>query len=376
MRKIGILPQLNKKYILERITQEEIMEFYTGVPVNGTTCSGNSFTSPIRDDNNPTCNYWYSISESTGEERLKLKDWDGSFNGDIFDVASHFTRINIKSGQGFKLLMNKIASDFKIHRFADKTERERLAVFIDEYHKRAELKPFKVIPRAWNRFDYKYWFERYGITEELLRQGYVIPVQQLEIVGKDGYFHISYKYYSTDPAYAYYGGEVDGIKLWKIYLPLRKKGQKKWFQNYAFMQGEHLFKPARIGIISKGYKDTLCYHTFGIQSKAIPNENYLMTKDEIFSMKSDCDIVLTNFDYDRAGILLANKYRKVHGVLPLMFTKGRFNQPDYGVKDFSDFRDTYGRDKTFGLINSVIDTYRDDLNTIVEYNYNSLKWIQ
>ena len=379
MKQLGVLQELTKKYILERITQEEIMEFYTGVPVNENTLIGNSFTSPIRTDNEPTCNYWYK-EDKWGETRLKLKDWNGSFDGDIFDVASHFTKINTKTGQGFKLLMHKIAKDFKIHKYSDSLggqyERKKLEGFITEYTKRNELKIFKVHPRKWNQYDAKYWWERYGISSELLRIGYVIPVQELEIEGKDGYLHTAYKYYSKDPAYAYYGGIIDGIKIWKVYLPLRKKGSRKFFSNYAFIQGNHLFKPSRVGLITKSYKDVLCYHTFGIQSKGIPAENYIMTEDEIFDMKSKCDIVLSNFDYDKTGILLANKYKAIHGIQPLMFTRGKYNQRDFGVKDFSDFRDTFGRERTQSLIDSLVEQHIEDFNSINKYNYESLKWIQ
>ena len=99
MKKLDILPNLTKDYILERVPQEEIMEYYSGVKVTEETFIGNSFLSPFREDKDYTCNYWYSISQRTGEVRLKLKDWNGSFNGDIFDVAAKRTQLNIKTSQ-------------------------------------------------------------------------------------------------------------------------------------------------------------------------------------------------------------------------------------------------------------------------------------
>lgn len=376
MKKLGVLPELTKKYILERISQEEIMEFYNKVPVTEDTLVGNSFTSNMRIDDNPTCNYWYSFSEKTGEVRLKLKDWNGSFNGDIFDVASYYTKISTKTSQGFKLLLHKIARDFKIHKYTESQEREKLDIEVKEHIKQSSLTIFNVQPRTWNRFDKNYWYDKFGIGSDLLRIGVCIPVQDLQVIGKDGYFHSIYKYHSKDPCYGYFLGKLNGINLWKFYFPLRKKGgRNKFITNYFNLQGKQFFVPARIGVITKSLKDVMVFALYGISAIAVPAETYLMSKEEYFDLKSKCDVIFTNFDYDRAGILLAQKYKKVHGCLPLMFTKGRFNQPNYGVKDFSEFRETFKHEKTLLLIETILNQYIEDLDEITKYNYKSLQWI-
>lgn len=376
MQKLNILPELTKKYILERITQEEIMEYYTGVPVTNITVQGNSFNSPFRNDPNPTCNYYYNISK-TGEERLKIKDWNGTFHGDIFDVASHFEKIKSNTSQGFKLLLYKIASNFKIHKYVDSKEREKLFTVIENHVALNNLKIFKVIPRVWNEYDKRYWFDRYGISSDILKQLKVIPVKELYIADNNGQFYLKYSYTKKDPAFAYYGGKIEGITIWKIYFPFRTKSKTtpKFLTNYKFIQGLHCFLPSRIGIITKSLKDVAVYKSIGIQAVGIHSETYLMTKDEFFDIKNKCDIVLTNFDYDKTGIILANKYKRVHGCLPLMFTRGKYNQPDFGVKDVSDFREAFGREKLLILINNLLDKYSEDLNTINKYNYDSLKWL-
>lgn len=374
MSTLKILPELTKSYILERVSQEEIMEFYNGVPVNNYTLTANSFCSTMRDDDNPTCNYFYK-QDRLGNIRLKLTDWRGDFSGDIFDVASFFTQISAKTSQGFKLLLHKVALDFKIHIYADEDERIKLNRVITDYVKVVSTKVFNVIPRKWNNFDKKYWYDDLSVTPELLRIGVVIPVGELEIEGKDGYLHKNYKYSAKDPAYAYYGGRIGTIIQWKIYFPYRGKGGRRFMTNSAFLQGLNIVSPARIGIITKSYKDVLVYKMFGLEAIAVPSETYLMSKDEYFNFKSKFDIVITNFDYDAAGIMLTRKYRKVYKTEPMMFTRGRFNQPDYGVKDMSEFRQTYGEEKTKNLINSLLDKYEEELNTIDRYNYTSLSWI-
>lgn len=373
MKKLGVYPELTKRYLLERVTQEEIMEYYTNIPVNSTTTTI-QFNSPLRPDNTPSANYYYA-KDNKGEVRLKLKDWGkGAFNGDIFDVASYFTKIKSNTSQGFKLLLHKIAFDFRIHKYENEEERRELLTILNTYHKTSQLKVFKVTPRAWNVYDERYWYKKYFIGSDLLRIGKVIPIQNLQIEGKDGYLYNNYSYSAKDPAYAYYGGVINGIQIWKIYFPFRLKG-RKFLTNYSFIQGLDIFQPARIGIITKSYKDVLCYKLFKIEAIAIPSETYVMSKEEYFNIKSKCDIVLTNFDYDKAGILLANKYKKIHKCSPLMFTRGKYNQPDFGVKDFSEFIEKYGVEATIRMIQNLLNTFEEDLTSINLYNYNSLKWI-
>jgi hypothetical protein len=377
MQKLDILPNLTKDYILERITQEEIMEYYTGIKVDNTTLEGNSFLSPFREDNDYTCNYWYSISQRTREVRLKLKDWNGEFDGDIFDVASIKTKINSKTSQGFKLLLCKIARDFKIHKYTSQEEREKLDYEINQYKGQTETRVIVVHPRKLNRFDESYWTKKFGISKELLRYGLVIFADRIEIEGKDGYLKLSYTYNSRDPAYAYYGGEINGIKKWRIYFPLRKKGSglPRFYSNSTFIQGIHMIIPARVCIITKSHKDVLVYRSFGYIAVAVPSETYVMTKNEISYLKRHFDILITNFDYDKTGIRLTQHYKRIHKINPIMFTKGRFNQPNYGVKDLSEFREMYGETKTKELLDSLMDKYQDELHQITLYNYNSLKWI-
>ena len=367
----GVLPDLTKTYLLERVTQEEIMEYYTKVPVNRYTLLGNSFTSPFRQDKNPTCNYYY-----TDSGKLRLKDWNGSFEGDIFDVVSLTEKINTRTSQGFKLILNKIASDFGIHKYTKREEKEKLQIILTEYNKKQELKVFKIVPRGFNEADKRYWTLRYGITKEMLRAALIIPVQELYMEVYDGQLTRKYIYNSNNPAYAYYGGEENGIKLWRIYFPYAKEANRKFLSNKAFLQGKHLLQPAKFCIITKSYKDALCYQSFGIQAVGLATETTIISKEDFQNIKVYYDFMLSNTDYDKTGVRMANKLKRQYYINPLMFTTGRYNQPNYGVKDFSDFIQAYGRQKALDLILSLIDKYEDELRYFTNYNYESLKWLQ
>lgn len=370
---IGILDKLTIGYILERVSQEEIMEKYLGIKVSDKTLIANSCFSPFREDKRPTCNYYYTI-EKNNTAKLRFRDWDGTFKGDCFDAASFVLKINTNNKQGFGLLLNKIASDFKIHKYKDGENVEALDTFYKTYKKSNDLKILKIEPRAMTSYDIKFWTEINGISRDLLRMGNVYMVKNLYIQKEDGDLHHLYRYRSNDPAYAYYGGKLNGIGLWKIYYPYRK--HNRFTSNYAFVYGQDFFKPATVGLITKAYKEVLCYAAYGISSIGVPSETYLMSKEEIYTYKPKVDILLTNFDYDRAGILLAQKYKKEHNINPLMFTKGRFNQPNYGTKDFTDYRAMNGHKDTVKLIETITDKYQEVIDFFLEYNYNSLKNIE
>ncbi len=370
---IGILEKLTIGYILERVSQEEIMEKYLGIKVSNQTLIANSCLSPFRADHKPTCNYYYTI-EKNNAAKLRFRDWDGTFKGDCFDAASFILKINISNRQGFGLLLNKIASDFKIHKYKDGENVEHLETFYKTYKKSNDLKILKIEPRAMTSYDIKFWTDINGINKDLLRMGNVYMVKNLYIQKEDGDLHHLYRYRSNDPAYAYYGGRLNGIGLWKIYYPYRK--HNRFTSNYAFVYGQVFFKPATIGLITKSYKDVLCYAAYGISSISVPSETYLIPKEEVFDYKNKVDILLTNFDYDRAGILLAQKYKKEYNIHPLMFTKGRFNQPNYGTKDFTDYRAMNGHKGTVKLIETITDKYQEVINFFLEYNYNALKNIK
>ena len=82
--------------LLNEITEEDIMEKYLGIPVNESTLTANSFCSPLRIDDSPTCNYWYN---HVG--KLRFKDWSGHFHGDCFDVVAYKLGVNSRNKRAF-----------------------------------------------------------------------------------------------------------------------------------------------------------------------------------------------------------------------------------------------------------------------------------
>jgi hypothetical protein len=121
--KYGVLPTLTRDYILSKISQEQIFEYYLGVQVDG---SGALMKTPavIRPrDNNPTFNFKYSDNG-----KLRARDWAGYFWGDCFDIVAYVLRLDAKDKKSFNVILDQIARDFRLHKYADSTHIDSLTL--------------------------------------------------------------------------------------------------------------------------------------------------------------------------------------------------------------------------------------------------------
>lgn len=374
--------KLNIKYILDHLTQEEIMERYTGIVVNNYTLAGNSVRSPFRADPNPTCNFYY-----TDKGKLRFRDWSGPnksiyHDADVFDVAGLHYKLNSRIPSHFNMIINFIARDFKIHNYSDfdrsRVLTERLhTVYTEHIKKLSTPNVYKVIPRKPNKYDIEYW-SNFNISIELLKKGFVYCVKEIYKINDDGTFKQFYTYNVSNPCYGYYNGKnEDKIGIWKFYYPFAKKPYPRFTQNIPAYFGEHLVTGSRIGLITKAYKDVLSILSFeeDIDCMSLVAEGTFPDKDKMFRFLRYHDINFVLLDFDLTGIRMANKIRKEYPVIVLFLTNGRFGTKDYGAKDISDYIKIHGRYKAHQLILEVLDYYREDLEYIEQQNYNLLKWI-
>jgi len=367
---LGLYPTLTKSYILERITQEQIMEKYLDIPV----VIGVNICSPLRIDNNPTCQFYYNQ-----HGRLRLRDFNGHFWGDCFDAVAYKLGVNVSNKKSFQLIIHTIAKDFKIHKYKDDTEVNNYDKITKAFFNKKKVRPkaeFKIIPRQFNYHDDGYW-NKFNVYRNLLTIGKVYAAQEIAIRKDGDFFTTIYRYSLKDPAYCYYGGkDENGIGQWKIYYPFRKKGEQRFHSNSSFLQGKHLITCGRVGIITKAYKDVLAFRSFGFQAVAPSAEGVLLTKDQYWFMKTKFDYLISCMDYDRTGIIMAKKLRNIYRIEPIMFTNGLHKSKNYGSKDFAEYADKQGIDNTRQLLNSIYNRYTDDFSKLDKYYYKSLNFIK
>ena len=91
--------EITKELILKKVPEENIMEFYLGVPIKK-----GLFRSPLRSDRTPTCSFYRS--NRTG--RLLFKDFGSDMTGDFVSVVMY------KFGVSYYQALQIIANDFGI----------------------------------------------------------------------------------------------------------------------------------------------------------------------------------------------------------------------------------------------------------------------
>ena len=367
----GIYPKLTKTYILERISQEQIMEKYLGIPLD----FDNQFCSPLRIDHNPTCGLYYNV-----HGRLRMRDLSGHFWGDCFDLVAFRLKLNSNNKRHFQVILHTIAKDFRIHKYTDSNEvanYDKLFEAFTATRKKKYPTIIKITPRKINGYDKLYW-GNINVNEKLLNYGRVYFAQEIYISKNNLPFIKVYSYTVKDPAYCYYGGKFEnGVDQWKIYFPYRKKiGENGFLSNSSFLQGRHLITCGRFGGITKSYKDVLSFLSLGVQSVAPTGESTPITPEEYWFMRTKFDYLFSCMDYDRAGMRMAQFLRKTYRIEPIMFTNGLYGSKDFGAKVLTDNMTIVGIDNTKAIVHGVYEQYVQDFIDLDKYYYNALKHIK
>lgn len=368
-----IYEKLNKNYILERVSQERIFERYIlkhrGISIN-VIPDGELISSPLRDgDENPSFGFRYKGN------KLRAKDFAGYFWGDCFDLVAYFLKLNTNDNIHFNLILEDITKEFSIHKYQGKIFQE--LVVKDKFvtlpiYKEIDKIVIDVVPRNWNNYDQYYWGGKYQLLPQFLQRNEIYAASVV-LINKQPI----YEYTPADPCYAYFfGKDEEGRNIFQLYFPERKK--YKFLNNKSFVYGLNTAKPARIGILTKSFKDvTNIRHInqitkFDLDAFSVSSESTPITKQEYLIIKSKYDYIFGLSDFDHTGLSLAWKHRKLYDIEPLFINNG-YNiykakrnkklQLKYKHKDFSDYKENQGINKTVELLTK----FHDYMNTIIEY---------
>ena len=307
-------PDLTAEYILSQYSQEQIMEHYLGVPIK----LRRRFLSPLRQDKNPTCGFFY-----TKEGSLIFKDFAGFFSGGCFKVVMHMYNCS------FHEALEIIANDFGI---IDGVRVERVDYpHLVTFQRRETI--IEIKRRPFNDEDREYWTQ-FGISKATLLHFRVPPLEAAWLNGK-----LIYSYRKGDPAYAYDFGD----EQYKLYFPKRKTN--RFMCNCSIVQGYQVPRDLSGGVvITKSMKDVMVLHEFGITAFAPQSETVYPDPEWIAGLLQDAPKVRSLYDFDRAGVTMANFMRKRYGIQPVFLTNGRFGTRDFGAKDISDLVQLLGKE--------------------------------
>jgi hypothetical protein len=322
----------NLAELLRRVTQQEVFEHYLGVSVS----LGKTFRNPLRRDSNPGC-YFYMRGG-----KLFMRDWAwGIPPVDCVGLVMHHY------GLSYREAIRKISIDLEVG------IRDELPVHImDVIQGPGPGKADIGITAQDMPQSQKDWLMSFGISQQTCKAFRIYSPRHVWLGGK-----IIYTWNKDDPALAYYFGKKTGTgqQKWKIYWPNRRgTGMPRFICNTNRLNGWiQIPQQGQLLIITKSMKDVCVLHELGIPAVSMQGES-IMPYDYIISeLDSRFDHIISLYDFDPAGVRMAQKLRKTYGIQPVFLTNGRFGTTDMQAKDVSDLWKNKGSEATLKFINEL-----------------------
>lgn len=315
--------ELKKEEVFKRLTEEQIFEKYLGLVVDETV----TYTNPLRLDKRAGCRFYRA---SNG--RLYFKDFSKGYHWDCFNIVQELYNCT------FSEAVRIIIKDFKLN---------NTPVLYEQTIEQVERKRRKIqiAVRSYDSKDVEYW-EQFGLTVDVLYHFRVYPCKAIWINGE------YYRCKSFDPCYAYYFGKIDNIDLFKLYFPFRQ--ENRFFQNIHdsdnFLQGEHqLTQKTDTLVITKSYKDVMCFSLFGIEAVAPLSEYHIISNDKYNWLSSLYSNILFVGDNDSTGRAFVLAHHREYNIPYYVF-------PFTMEKDFSDNIKKFGLHKIKNIIEHIKST--------------------
>jgi 5S rRNA maturation endonuclease (ribonuclease M5) len=328
--KFLVKPQITKEYILSKVSQESIFNFYTGMEVTSKKLQ----LSPFRADNKVTCAYYRSKNDI-----VYLHDFATNEHISCFEAVMRLYNLTYWEA------LNKIAADFKL---LDNYKSETQRIEFQPELKETESANIQCKIKDFTEDELKWW-NQFGISKKLLKKFHVFSIEHVFLNGE-----LKFTSSSKSPIYGYYFGKDKNKKeQWKIYFPLRTSGRfignlkKKVLQGY-----QQLPETGELLVITKSMKDTVALKEFGIPSVSPNSETIFLSDKQIEEFKKRFKHILVVFDNDRPGLYNLAKIRKQYPNLNYYFL------PKNLAKDFTDSIKKIGVEKMRELLVKFLINYK------------------
>jgi len=336
--------EVNKQFILDRISEEDIFEkYFTKVVYDQSIINYN------RTDKEAGCKFY--VNKTTG--RIRFKDFSQGYNWDCLDVAK------LKIGGSFQETLIRIAQDFELIKGRGSSEvcvpiNLSIPKGIESRKKLANKVISKEIRLVNRRLTYSWkdqkYFGQFAITPNILTKFYVYTFDKAFIYTtyQDGsYSKVPVLFGKNEMRFAYYLGRGE----WKLYFPERTKSQTRFIQiNGDSLQGYFLLpdRGERL-VFTKAYKDVMCLYALDkIPSVAAQSEGQVISKKIVDHLAGRFERLYILYDNDMAGMRGASKNLLAHpNLTPIMF-------PRINPKDVSDNIKKFGIEKVWNLLEPVI----------------------
>ena len=330
MEFVSLKPKITKDFILSKVNQESIMQYYTGLDVS----SKKLMLSPFRIDNHFTVSFYKSKSDI-----LYLHDFATNEHINCFQAVMK------KFGVNFYEALDIIAKDFGLIEGSNDLKVKPLNI---QPLKETESSRIQVQIKNYSNEELEWW-KQFGISVKTLKKFHVFSIEHVFLNGE-----LKFSSSKQCPIYGYYfGKDKNGIEKWKIYFPL--KTEYRFLNNLSkkVLQGYHqLPKTGELLVITKSMKDLMAMYEFGI-SAVSPNSETLFIEDKkLEEFKNRFKHILVLYDNDRPGIHNMWLIRKEHPELNYYYL------PWYLSKDFTDSIKLVGVENMKEYVNEFMSNYK------------------
>lgn len=324
-------PRITKDFILSKVNQESIMQYYTGLNVSSKKLA----LSPFRSDHKVTVGFYKSKNGV-----LYIHDFATNEHINCFQVVMRLYNVS------FYEALSIIAKDFGLIEGTLQINRSEIK-FVPELKETTTAK----IQCQIKDFTEKEleWWQSFGITLKLLKKYHVFSIQHVFLNGE-------LKFSSSDKnsIYGYYfGKDKKGDDKWKIYFPLRENYRflsnlsKKVLQGY-----KQLPKTGELLIITKSMKDVIALYRLGIPAVSPNSETLFLEDKKLEEFKTRFKHILVLYDQDRAGKYNMAKIRRLHPELNYYFL------PKYLKKDVTDTIKAIGFERMQEYVKEFMSNYK------------------
>ena len=316
--KVKTLEPINKKFVLDRISDAQIFAYY-----HGQFSLGEVYCSKLRPDKTPSCGFYISTSG-----KLIYNDIAKETSYDCFAFVAAL--YNITFGEAVK----KIASDFGLIDGVPNKLAEKAMTDLSGFDK--TLKKETVIafsPAKWDDNNLSFW-KRYHITQDELERENIycindLFINEVRISKKDKFV----RYAITRM--------VDGEMKTKVYTPGSDKF--KWVSNIPMdcPFGLDTFKPTGFSFVTKSQKDRIVLKKFlGDAVIACQSEKMSAFPEKLQNqLKKRVPINYVGYDNDPTGLESLSKLEQ-NGFVPIHIPVEY--REKFGLKDFSDLVKEHG----------------------------------
>lgn len=332
-------PRITKDFILSKINQESIIQYYTKIDVT----SKKLHLSPFRNDNKVTVGLYKSKNGI-----VYLHDFATNEHINCFEVVMKLYDCNYYEA------LDIIAQDFELvesNSSVKEVSQKNKPILIDEISE-THSSDIKVQIKDFTEDELKWW-EQFGISKKLLKKYHVYSIKYVFLNG-----NLKFTSSNKCPIYGYYfGKDKNKDEKWKLYFPMNKDKGIRFLNNLPNkkLQGyKQLDKTGDILIITKSLKDCACFRAFNINAVAPSSESTFCLKEQIDEFKKRFKHIIVMYDQDKAGKHNMYKIRLKYPELDF------FVIPNYlKAKDFSDLRKLYGKEKTKELLNQCLKYFKN-----------------